>query len=254
MTRYKSLFEDYLFKYCNGSQGALSAQKKFCLLGDGHRIRPQLVLAWCEYCGGDVQKALPAALAIEFIHTMSLIHDDLPCMDNEEIRRGNPTLHRVYGEDIALLTGDQLLAESFTVLCDADLAADQKIKAITILSSAAQEMANGQAIELTSQLNSAEVFKDVHYGKTASLLAASCSLGAVIAGCEEAKLHEAFLFGRELGMGYQYLDDLNDRDGSFVIYGAEQTYKKAVEHLKKCVVLQERPAGKFLNTIARNLL
>lgn len=210
---YKQLFKQYL--YSQFSDDIMYEEIKYILFGRGNYIRPQLLLAWCDYCGGDVKNALPLALAVECVHVMSLIHDDLPCMDNETIRRGQLPLHKKSSEAIALLCGDKLLAKAFTIIMQSELSQKQKNLAVTILSEASCDMADGQYLEFTSPKSKDNLYK-IHTKKTASLISAACSLGAVASEAPPSEIHLASEYGRNLGMMYQIIDDLKDEDGLFL--------------------------------------
>ena len=136
--QYLAAIEDYLDKHCfvdnSLPQGELFDAMRYSLLAGGKRLRPIFVFDFCRMCGGQWEKAVAFAAAVEMIHTYSLIHDDLPCMDNDDLRRGKPTNHKVYGEALAVLAGDALLTAAFSTISNADYPAEVKIKAVQILS------------------------------------------------------------------------------------------------------------------------
>lgn len=194
----------------------LSEAMRYALLGPGKRIRPLLVLATAETFGIECAVALDPACAIEMVHAYSLAHDDLPCMDDDEIRRGRPTLHRVYPEGIALLAGDALLTEAFGVLTRAEgLSWEIKGRLIACLSNRAgkEGMAGGQAIDLLStQPISSEVLFQMHQKKTGDLLSCCFEFGSILSGCNRSIEEEMRSLGLSLGLAYQIRDDLEDGD------------------------------------------
>ncbi|MBR1483806.1 MAG: polyprenyl synthetase family protein [Ruminococcus sp.] len=195
---------------------------KYSLQAGGKRVRPLLVLAFARLCGGSEDTAMPFACAVEMIHTYSLIHDDLPCMDDDDLRRGKPANHKVYGEDIALLAGDALLTLAFeTIASDraAILAGDRacRLAAKTLASYAgATGMVGGQVIDLISENTNAplEVLREMDFKKTACLIKAACELGCIAAEADEAQREAASLYGECLGIAFQIQDDILDRTAS----------------------------------------
>ena len=220
--------EEYL-KLINGAlfdflpQEPLREQKlidamKYSLEAGGKRVRPMLALEFCALCGGDPKAALPFACAVEMIHTYSLIHDDLPCMDDDDLRRGKPSNHKVFGEDIALLAGDALLTLAFETLTSdkaAELAGDKAclIAANTLAKYAGcTGMAGGQVIDLMSEETNApiEVVSELVRKKTACLIQAACELGCLAAGATDEQRKAAALYGEGIGMAFQIQDDILD--------------------------------------------
>jgi len=183
----------------------------YALLGGGKRLRPALVQLFCEAGGGDLEAARRPALAIEMIHTYSLVHDDLPCMDDDDLRRGRPTVHKVYGEAMAVLVGDTLLTEAFLLLAGAE---ENGLDLVSVLAAAAgaSGMVGGQVLDL--RLPGSEATPDdvrqVHRAKTAALIAAACELGTIAAGGDEARRTAARTYGMSLGLGFQAIDDVLD--------------------------------------------
>ena len=199
---------------------------KYALLAPGKRIRPILVLAACEMLGGKVEDALPVAIAIEMIHTMSLVHDDLPCMDNDDLRRGRATTHKVYGDAVALLSGDALLAEAFGVVSRCKhIPPDRVLKIIQLLSkvSSYDGLAGGQVRDLECEKErggvSLEELEWVHIHKTAILLEAAVVCGGIVGGGEEKEIEVLRKFARSLGLAYQVRDDILDVIGSTEVIG-----------------------------------
>ena len=193
----------------------LLAAMEYSLLAGGKRLRPVLCCAASEACGGSVRDALPAACAIELVHTYSLIHDDLPCMDNDDLRRGKPTSHKVFGEGMAVLAGDALLTEAFAVL------ASSKPKGSATIADLVAELARaagsrgliaGQVADLEAEGKkpSEPVLYFIHAAKTGMLLRASLKLGAMCAGATKAQLAALDRFGFALGLAFQIQDDILD--------------------------------------------
>lgn len=199
---------------------------EYSLLSSGKRLRPLLVLAATKLCGGDEKKALIPACALELIHTYSLIHDDLPCMDDDDFRRGRPTLHRVYTEGHAVLVGDYLLTFAFEVLAKAPyLSAEQKVLLITTLAEQAggEGMIGGQVIDVQKEQLSVDR-DELNLRKTGALFIAAMHFGGIIAQADENTIHQLEHFGKEFGLFFQTLDDLMDGD---IPEDAEITFKRA---------------------------
>ena len=206
---------------------------RYSLLAGGKRLRPLLALAAAEAIaanhGVDVAVsralALPAACALELIHTYSLVHDDLPAMDNDVLRRGRPTAHVVYGEGLAILVGDALLTEAFALLAsepqtDDALVATRKVQAIALIATAAgaSGMVGGQAIDLRAASSSAapdaEQLRDMHARKTGALIRASALAGAAMAGASAGALQAIGTYGAQVGLAFQIVDDILDVEGA----------------------------------------
>ena len=195
-------------------QARLAEAMRYSLLAGGKRIRPILVLEFCRIAGGDVEAALPVACAIEMLHTYSLIHDDLPCMDNDALRRGRPTNHVVYGECTAVLAGDTLQAEAFGTILRCDLPADRKAACAEILASAVglDGMCGGQYLDMSweGRKLSEQELTEINSRKTGALLVAACQMGVAAAGGSRLMLDTAGHFGAALGMAFQIRDDMLD--------------------------------------------
>jgi len=193
----------------------IHAAMRYSLFAGGKRLRPALTLAAAEACGGAVESALPAACAVECIHTYSLIHDDLPCMDDDDLRRGRPTSHKAYGEGIAVLAGDALLTIAFEILAQARETARYKMPALIrelATASGSQWLIGGQVADLEGEgkkITGAEL-KYIHRCKTAALLTASIRLGAMSANSTPARLQNLTDFGQSLGLAFQIIDDILD--------------------------------------------
>lgn len=187
---------------------------EYSLLAGGKRIRPVLALEFCRVCGGDFEAALPIAGAVELLHTYSLIHDDLPCMDDDDLRRGRPTNHKVYGECTAVLAGDALQAEAFASIFNSTLPAERQAECARILAGAAglDGICGGQHMDMSweGRRLTEEELSDLQSRKTGSLLAAACAMGAAAAGACEHKLQAALAYGSALGAAFQIIDDVLD--------------------------------------------
>lgn len=201
-----------------GLQTVVAEAMAYACEGGGKRIRPVLLLEFCRLCGGDTEAALPAAAAIEMIHSYSLVHDDLPCMDNSLLRRGKPSTHAVYGETMALLAGDGLLNLAFeTILAPKNrgsLTADGVLGAASALADASgiEGMVGGQVIDLDSEGKQIDLatLEALQRGKTAALLIAACVMGARLAGATPAQEQAARTFGEGIGLSFQIIDDILD--------------------------------------------
>ena len=190
---------------------------RYSLLAGGKRLRPILCLATCELTGGDVEMAMPTACALEMIHTMSLIHDDLPAMDNDDFRRGKPTNHKVYGDDIAILAGDGLLAYAFEYVATQtkNVAPANVIRVVACLGRTvgAAGLVGGQVLDLESEGKSditAETLSFIHTHKTGALLNASVVSGAILANASEADISKLSKYAQNIGLAFQIIDDILD--------------------------------------------
>ncbi|MBX3442474.1 MAG: polyprenyl synthetase family protein [Planctomyces sp.] len=187
---------------------------RYSTLAGGKRLRPLLVLLGCEACGGDVSEALPAAAAIEFVHTYSLIHDDLPAMDDDDLRRGVPTSHIKFGEATAILAGDGLLTLAFEVIA-AGIAPAAAASCCRELAGAAgaEGMVGGQQADLeaeTGGVSSVEHLESIHRRKTGRLICAALRMGGCVAGAGESQLRALTDYGLRIGLAFQIADDLLD--------------------------------------------
>ncbi len=197
----------------------------YSLKAGGKRLRPVLMMAACEMAGGDFRTALPFACAIEMIHTYSLIHDDLPAMDNDDLRRGKPTSHKVFGEAIAILAGDGLLNAAAELMASSALQFENKrgLRALEIVlrHAGVTGMIAGQIADITSEGKEprAETLQYMHEHKTADLLEAAVEAGLVLAGADEKEIEAGRLYALHLGMAFQMTDDILDVTGSTEIMG-----------------------------------
>lgn len=214
---YKKLIDKALegaFRFENMPQAGLAEAMRYSLLAGGKRIRPLLVLEFCRISGGNLEASMPVAAAVEMLHTYSLIHDDLPCMDNDDLRRGRPTNHKVYGECTAVLAGDALQAEAFGSILRSDLPADRRAACAEILADAVglDGMCGGQYLDMLGEgreLSDKEL-TEINSRKTGALLAAACRMGVAAAGGSESQLAAAGHYGAAIGMAFQIRDDMLD--------------------------------------------
>lgn len=232
---YKDIIDAALSKYFVSSglpYDGLLESMRYSLTAGGKRIRPMLVLEFCRISGGDINKALPVACAIEMLHTYSLIHDDLPCMDNDDLRRGRPTNHVVYGECTAVLAGDALQAEAFGTIARSELPAEARSKCVEILADAvgSDGMCAGQFLDMVGEskhLTEAEL-DEINSRKTGALLIAACRMGVAAAGGSDKLLDAAAVYGAYVGAAFQIRDDILD-----VISTSEQLGKPVGSDLQE---------------------
>ena len=220
---YRAYIEEYLQKfyqqYPAEPQKPLFEAVRYSLLAGGKRLRPILALEFCRMCGQDWRKAAPLGAAVEMIHTYSLIHDDLPAMDNDDFRRGRPTNHKVYGEAMAILAGDALLTDAFASAAMAQLPDPRDIAAVVgVLSQCAGSigMVGGQVLDIMSEereLTEQEVI-DIQSRKTGALIKAACVLGVFAGGGNQAQIEAAGKFADALGLAFQIRDDMLDVIGT----------------------------------------
>ena len=225
ISEYSSLINDKLkhaISLNNIRYKGLFDAMTYSLNAGGKRIRPVLTLEFCRISGGEFNQAIPVACAVEMLHTYSLIHDDLPCMDNDDLRRGRPTNHIVFGECNALLAGDALLTESFYQIASSSLKDSVKNGCIRVLSEAAglNGMCGGQYLDTnySESFNENDVIT-INMLKTGALLKASCVLGVICAEGSESQIEAASLFGDNIGRAFQIRDDVLDVIGSWEVLG-----------------------------------
>ncbi len=213
-------FEVYFEKYFRQTDKDISAvtdAMRYSAMAGGKRIRPFIVNEFCRLLGGDTSLSMPLACALECVHTYSLIHDDLPCMDNDDMRRGKPTCHKVYGEEFALLAGDALLTYAFEIIaCARGLSADARLKCVRLLAECAGVcgMVGGQTIDLESEGKGEDLSLDklikLHSLKTGALIRCAAGMGAIAAGADEKMLALADDYAASLGLAFQITDDILD--------------------------------------------
>ena len=231
LARYAPMTERAL-EACFPKDGAPQARIfeacRYSLLAGGKRLRPALLLAFFEQCGGRAEDALPFAAGLEMIHTYSLIHDDLPCMDDDDLRRGKPTCHKVFGEDMAVLAGDALLNRAFeSMLAPGAVPAERAMGCAAYIArqSGVLGMVGGQVLDLSPETAADPRLQDLMIDlKTAALLRAGCAGGCLLAGAEEPLVRAAEQYASGLGMAFQIMDDLLD------VMGDPQKLGKEVRH------------------------
>ena len=225
--QYKNMVDSALpgyFKPENDGADGLREAMLYSLAAGGKRLRPVLCLEFCRMCGADPARALGAACGVEMLHTYSLIHDDLPCMDDDDERRGMPSSHKKFGETAAVLAGDCLQAEAFAAVCATDVGEEGKARCVRELAKAAgvRGICGGQYTDLSEKEPSAAELTETDLRKTASLMGAACAMGAAAAGAAEKTVDAARAFGIQLGMAFQVRDDMLDKDGFFPLLGEER--------------------------------
>ena len=224
----ESYLKDFYAQWHTEPQKPLFEAMEYSLLAGGKRLRPILAFEFCRVCGGDWKNAATFAAAIEMIHTYSLIHDDLPAMDNDDFRRGRPTNHKVYGETMAILAGDGLLTDAFLAASRAKLSAPWSMgEAVGLLAECAGSlgMVGGQVLDIMSEereLTEQEVL-DIQKRKTGCLISAACGLGAMAGGATEEQFDAACQFAAGLGLAFQIRDDMLD------VIGTQEEMGKGVD-------------------------
>ena len=257
--------DSYLTSYLEAPSAppVLNEAMKYSLFAGGKRVRPILALASYEACGGDPAKIIPQAAALELIHTYSLIHDDLPAMDNDELRRGKPTSHKVFGEAIAILAGDALLTEAFFMMAKSasnggvikPLCLLKAVREVA-LSAGANGMVGGQAQDILSENSEpdGDTLEFIHLHKTAALITASVRLGPILAGSRKSTLYALTRYGECIGLAFQIIDDILDIEGTTeelgksagadskkkkltypLLFGIEGARKKAKDLIKSAI-------------------
>jgi geranylgeranyl diphosphate synthase, type II len=225
----RRIIEDALPRYLpaiNNTPGEIYSAIHYSVFAGGKRIRPILCLAAVEASGGDLAPAMPVACALELIHTYSLIHDDLPSMDNDDFRRGKPTNHKVFGENIAILAGDALLTEAFHLLSKVEkvrISAEKRLAVIQEIADAAgiAGMVGGQALDVLAQKTKPDetVLYEIHRRKTGALIMAAVKSGAIISGARENKIQALADYGMNIGLAFQIADDILNVEGNRELMG-----------------------------------
>ena len=224
---YKKIIDEHLLDFIpniDNKSISLYESMKYSLTAGGKRIRPVLLLAACDFAGGDIREALPYACAMEYIHTYSMIHDDLPAMDNDDLRRGLPTNHKVYGEALAILAGDGLLTSAFEAMnkdlmlyFDDDEKMAKRIRAINAIAKGAgcRGMVAGQVSDIEGESNeySNEMLEYIHINKTGALIIAAIKAGLYLGNPSKDMLSNLDIYSENLGLAYQIADDILDEIG-----------------------------------------
>ena len=278
--QYRGYIEDYLGhyfeKYHDLPQKQIFDAMEYSLLAGGKRLRPIFAFDFCRMCGGDWQQAAPFAAAIEMIHTYSLIHDDLPCMDNDDYRRGRLTNHKVYGEAMAVLAGDALLTDAFGCAASAKLADPSRMGyAISVLAECAGSlgMVGGQVLDIMSEerICTEQEVIDIQVRETGALIKAACVLGTIAGGGSDALIKAAAQFADDLGMAFQIRDDMLDVIGNaeelgkavgvdegkntFVrLYGLEECENRVQKYTQQAIdCLSQFENNEFMIELAKSL-
>jgi len=270
---------EYMENRCDDSFAKLRDAMSYSLFAGGKRVRPILVMAACEAAGGDEKHTIPFGVALEMVHTFSLIHDDLPSMDDDDYRRGKLTNHKVYGEAHAILAGDALLAEAFRVLSRPDLYPPVTAETgLAVMREVAEAtgicgMVGGQSLDLLSENKAIEPdnLYLMHLCKTARFIECATVTGAILAQADEGTIESMRRYGEDIGMAFQIVDDCLNAAGDEKImgkatgsdaergkatypalYGLEESRKKAHEHVTKAIDALESfgPRGETLRQIA----
>jgi geranylgeranyl diphosphate synthase type II len=224
---HRPLIEDALDRYLPRPEGPahrLAEAMRYSVFAGGKRLRPALVLLACEVCGGDRRNAVPPACAVELVHTYSLIHDDLPALDNDDLRRGKPTCHKQFGEATAILAGDALLTLAFETLAAAPVEPSRRVAVIREVAAAAgtkDGMVGGQVADLEAegQTVAPAMLEYIHRSKTAALIRAAVVAGALCGGAAEADVARLRRFGEGIGWAFQVVDDILDVEESSAALG-----------------------------------
>ena len=247
----EAFLQDWYGRFHDEPQKELFEAVEYSLLAGGKRLRPVFAFEFCRLCGGQWQAAAPFAAAVEMIHTYSLIHDDLPCMDNDDFRRGRPTNHKVYGEAMAVLAGDALLTDAFAVASTAVLPEPRDLGfAISVLSECAGSlgMVGGQVLDIKAEQRECteDEILNIQSRKTGALINAACVLGVIAGGGSEEQLSAASRFAGALGLAFQIRDDMLDvigtREEMGKGVGTDETKNTFVRlyGLEKCEELVQR--------------
>lgn len=224
----RNIVEEALQRYLreDGIPADIYKAVRYSVFNGGKRIRPILCLAAAEAVGGDLAPAMPVACALELIHSYSLIHDDLPSMDNDDFRRGKPTCHKVFGENIAILAGDALLTEAFALLSMSEkvmFSAERRLAIIQEIAHAAGigGMVGGQALDVISEKTGADeiILQEIHRRKTAALIVAAVKSGAMIFNAGKEKIQSLIEYGMNVGLAFQIADDILNVEGDRELMG-----------------------------------
>ena len=262
MQKYIDLAEKALRKYMivsENPQKKIYEAEEYSLMAGGKRLRPVIMMMTAKMCGKDPELVFPFAVAIEMIHTYSLIHDDLPAMDNDDLRRGTPTNHKVFGEAMAILAGDALLTKAFEVasgFSDETVSKERVLRAISTLavSSGDNGMIGGQVVDIESRNEDEKLLRYLHSLKTGALIRASGVIGAILAGATEDEIKAVESFCDNLGIAFQIQDDIldvtgneaelgkpigsdaeNDKSTYVTLFGIEKAEKLAEEYTQKAI-------------------
>ncbi len=260
--KFRDLVDEHILHFIpeiNPMSKDLYDVMKYALTGGGKRIRPVLVLAACDMFNTPISFVIPNAIAAEYIHTYSLIHDDLPCMDDDDFRRGNPTCHKKFGEDMAVLAGDALLSTAFEALSkdmlmymDDPVLLKRKVRAMYSLAKGcgARGMVAGQVadIQISGSECSEELFNYINYNKTAALIRACVLSGGFLAGMDDDTREDLTVYGENIGLAFQLVDDIadsragQDQDKSTFseCFGIDRTVELAEKYINRAKTAIEK--------------
>ncbi len=257
--QYRAMVEYWLAgRFTPAEDGAdgLREAMIYSLIPGGKRVRPVLCLEFARICGGEPEDVVPVACGLELLHSYSLIHDDLPCMDDDDERRGKPSSHVKFGAGTAVLAGDCLQAEAFAAVCDAPISESARFRCCRILSGAAGigGICGGQYMDLDDTDITAEGLTATDLCKTAALIAAACAMGAAAVGAAEETVAAARDFGAALGMAFQCRDDLLDGDGFCALLGPEKCQQMTESYTQDAYALLDKfEDTEFLRTLTEKL-
>ncbi|MCL1881635.1 MAG: polyprenyl synthetase family protein [Oscillospiraceae bacterium] len=276
LDEYRAIIEKELEIALTGNNARFTVEEamKYSTLEGGKRIRGVLVLEFCRIFGGKLEKATPIAAAIEMIQAFSLIHDDLPCMDDDDFRRGKPSCHKEFSEPVALLAGDALLANAFnTVSATAFLSKKEAIShkntvlVMSALSNAIMEMVRGQQLDMDFESAKSNTLDEdaiigMYNRKTCALISGACVCGAICASASDKDIHKAKSYGIALGLAFQMTDDLLDLENESkdkktfaTLFGAKKTNEKADEYTDMALkIAKSIPDSEFLQQLATMLI
>ncbi|MCL1866215.1 MAG: polyprenyl synthetase family protein [Oscillospiraceae bacterium] len=270
LAEYRKVIEKELLQALLPIEFSVGEAMRYSTLGGGKRLRGVLTLEFCKAFGGDVAKAVPVAAAVEMIQSFSLIHDDLPCMDNDDFRRGKPSCHKQYGEATAFLAGDALLANAFNTACftafsPAGIKPANAMSVVSALSNATMEMIKGQQLDMDFEGYSEDSDKKIdeddiinmYNRKTCALISAACVCGAICADAPDSDIHLARSYGVSLGLAFQIADDLLDLESEkagkttyATVFGVKKSRKKLKEYSDMAVKIAARlPKSEFLRDL-----
>lgn len=252
-------YTDWYVRFATEPQKRLFEAMQYSYMAGGKRLRPIFTFEFCRMCGKDWKVAAPFATAIEMIQTYSLIHDDLPCMDDDDFRRGKPTNHKVFGEGMAVLAGDALLSDAFTVAASAELPADAVVYGIQVLSECIGSlgMVGGQVLDIMSEERDCteQEILDIQSRKTGKLINAACVLGVIAGGGTVEQIRAAAQFAACFGLAFQIRDDMLDAIGTAEEMGkgvgTDETKNTFVRlyGLDRCAELVEKYTGAALSAL-----
>ena len=248
LERCRNLVETRLGEYFtqDADYAVLLEAMRYSLIGGGKRLRAVVCLKFCEAVSGDMEKAINAACAIEMLHTYSLIHDDLPCMDDDDMRRGKPANHIKFGECTAVLAGDALQSAAFELIAESDLPPERIVEMTKIFAQSAgvNGICGGQYLDMFGPAMTMDALTKIHELKTAALFSASARLGAIAGGATKEQASAAQKYAEALGLAFQVRDDVLDNTAFAVLLGADECANLICAETEKAV---SAVSGKFEN-------